>query len=78
MSQRERAMARETARDMQIWIRCCCNCRRCLRIWDDKGNFRCECEIDRHYIGYVGLFEGWCRRWAKVQWQEGESDVADK
>ena len=50
--------------------RCCCNCRRCIRTWDDKGDFTTHCEIDGHYIGYAECFEDWCRRWAKDKWQE--------
>ena len=50
--------------------RCCCNCRRCIRSWDDKGNCDVTCEIDGHYIGYVEAFEGRCRHWAKDKWQE--------
>ena len=53
--------------------RCCCNCRRNIRYFDEGGMCYCQCEIDGHYIGYVECFEGWCRRWAKDKWQEERS-----
>ncbi len=42
----------------------CVNCRHCLRI-PQKTHIETRCEIDDHYIGYVGFFEHWCKRWAK-------------
>lgn len=52
--------------------RVCCNCGNNIRIRDDEDNFvRCECAIDRHYIGYLECFEHWCRRWKKDRkWDE--------
>ena len=46
--------------------RCCCNCGNNIRIKDTDGFVtHCECAIDKHYIGYLECFEGWCRRWKK-------------
>lgn len=55
--------------------RCCCNCRHNIRYFDEGGMCYCYCEIDRHYIGYVECFEGWCRRWAKGQVVRGKERV---
>lgn len=47
--------------------RCCCNCRHCIRIRNKNGTYmHNECEIDKHYIGYVDTFCCWCHRWASV------------
>ena len=56
--------------------RCCCNCRRCLRI-EEKGHTNTYCKIDGHYIGYVQCFEGWCRHWASDEkyWEEKGIEV---
>ena len=51
----------------------CCNCRHCIRQWDNADNeglCQTYCEMDKHYIGYVECHEHWCRRWAKEK--EGE------
>ena len=51
----------------------CCNCRHCVRQWDnDKHEGMCHtyCDIDGHYIGYVECHEGWCRRWSKEKEDE--------
>lgn len=40
--------------------RVCCFCAHNIRI----DNY-CKCELDDHYISYVGCFENWCRRWKK-------------
>ncbi len=40
---------------------CCCYCRHNVRKHDEKqAGIYCECEIDGHYIGYVGCFESVC------------------
>lgn len=44
--------------------RCCCNCGHCIRVRSVDGSVtHNQCELDRHYIGYIETFEGWCRRW---------------
>lgn len=44
--------------------KCCCNCRRCLRV-EEKGHINTYCEVDGHWIGHVECFDSWCRHWAK-------------
>lgn len=49
----------------------CCNCRRNIRI--NKGTYiECQCDVDKHYIGYIECMEGWCRHWAKEHKWESE------
>lgn len=44
--------------------RCCCTCDRNKRIEDENGMVtHCECEIDKHYIGYLSNFEYSCRHY---------------
>lgn len=46
----------------------CCNCRHCIRQWDDKKHSEwCHtyCDIDQHYIGYVECHTGWCKHWSE-------------
>lgn len=59
--------------------RCCCNCKHNIR--KPKKTFvECYCEIDGHYISYVGTFEGWCRRWAKdnLQLESDNANISEK
>jgi hypothetical protein len=43
---------------------CCCSCKHNKRKKDGE-NIYCECEIDKHYIGYIQSFEMICERWVK-------------
>ena len=45
--------------------RCCANCRHIIRKKEEKGDVHCFCALYGHYIEYVEVFEGWCRRWKK-------------
>jgi len=52
----------------------CCNCRHCIRQWDNadkKGLCQTYCDIDNHYIGYVECHTGWCKRWSKERRTDG-------
>ena len=51
----------------------CCNCRHNIRK-DVDGRIKCECEIDKSYIGYVQCMTYKCKHWAKDKWQEGEGE----
>ena len=57
--------------------RVCCNCRRNQRI-PLKDHVECRCQIDNHYISYVECMSGWCRHWAKDEWQEKEAKHDDR
>jgi hypothetical protein len=43
---------------------CCITCKHNIRKSDEKGIY-CECEIDKHYIGYIECFDSVCERWKK-------------
>ena len=43
--------------------KCCCNCKHNIRKEDNEGEIYCECEIDKHYIGYVACFCCSCDKW---------------
>ena len=43
---------------------CCCSCKHNKRKKDGE-NIYCECEIDKHYIGYIASFDNVCERWVK-------------
>ncbi len=46
---------------------CCCSCKHNIRKKNelDENYTYCECEIDKHYIGYIQCFENVCERWVK-------------
>lgn len=52
--------------------RCCCNCRRNVRV-EEHGGVNCYCDVDGHYISYVACFDDWCRHWAKEHGKATES-----
>ena len=43
----------------------CCNCRHCIREWDEDNYCHCRCEVENKYLGYAQVMEGHCRHWAK-------------
>ena len=43
--------------------KCCCNCKHNIRKEDTEGEIYCECETDKHYIGYVACFCCSCDEW---------------
>jgi len=45
--------------------RFCINCRHCLASTSEDGYVFRYCEVHKHYIPYVIVFDGWCRRWSK-------------
>ena len=46
----------------------CCNCRHCIRSRDKKYDIIvCQCEINKIYLSYAEVMNGWCRHWAKEQ-----------
>lgn len=50
----------------------CCSCRHCIRSWDKKYDITiCQCEINKIYLSYAEVMNGWCKHWAKEK--EGES-----
>ena len=38
----------------------CLNCRHYISILNQMF-----CEVDKHYIGYVESYEGWCKHWSR-------------
>lgn len=49
---------------------CCCSCKHNKRKRDGESRnypdyIYCECEIDKHYIGYIPSFDNVCERWVK-------------
>lgn len=44
----------------------CCSCSHNIRK-GEIGHIECECEIDGHYIGYVGCFVNVCEEWNKAE-----------
>jgi hypothetical protein len=51
----------------------CCNCKHCIREWDQDGFCHCKCEVTGEYIGYLQVFEGWCRQWS-IEGKKGENN----
>lgn len=44
---------------------CCCSCSHNKRKQNKDGWVHCHCDIDDHYIGYIGCFECVCEEWEK-------------
>lgn len=43
----------------------CCNCRHNIRKYSHEWGVRCYCDIDKKYMSYAQVMEGWCRHWSK-------------
>ena len=54
--------------DVTDYQKCCCSCIHNKRT-GEITNIKCHCDIDEHFIGYVGCFDCVCEKW------EGDTDA---